>query len=155
MAPSSRKTRKAQAAMEYLTTYGWAVLVVMIVGIILWELGILSPGGQSAHSSIGFPRIKPQMALNSMNASGYFMGVFTNGAGGPIIFESVTCGGLDLTYPTYPVGFGDNFDVNGSCGLTGGVGDPFSVDIILTYNVSVGGGIVTHIDAGTLNGPIE
>lgn len=155
MTPISRKSRRAQAAMEYLTTYGWAVLVVMIVGIILWELGILSPGGQSAYSSIGFPRIKPQMALNSMNESGYFKGVFTNGAGGPVFFESVTCQGLDLTFPAYKVGFGDNFDVNGSCGFTGALGNPFSVDITLTYNVSVGGGLVSHIDVGTLNGPIE
>ncbi len=35
--------RKAQAAMEYLITYGWAVLVMLIVVGVLFYLGIFSP----------------------------------------------------------------------------------------------------------------
>jgi hypothetical protein len=35
--------RKAQAAMEYLMTYGWAILVVIIVLAALWSMGIFAP----------------------------------------------------------------------------------------------------------------
>ena len=36
---------RGQGAMEYLMTYGWAILVVMIVGIVMWQLGIFNMGG--------------------------------------------------------------------------------------------------------------
>jgi len=33
-----------QRAIEYLATYGWAVLVVIIVGVVLWQMGIFEAG---------------------------------------------------------------------------------------------------------------
>lgn len=36
--------RKGQAAVEYLTTYGWAILALIIVLAVLLSSGILSPG---------------------------------------------------------------------------------------------------------------
>ena len=35
--------RKAQAAMEYLITYGWAVLIMLVVIGVLFYLGVFSP----------------------------------------------------------------------------------------------------------------
>jgi hypothetical protein len=35
--------RKGQAAVEYLTTYGWALLVLVIVVAVLFSSGLLSP----------------------------------------------------------------------------------------------------------------
>jgi len=35
---------KGQGAMEILLTYGWAILVVIIVGVVLWQMGIFNPG---------------------------------------------------------------------------------------------------------------
>jgi hypothetical protein len=35
--------RKAQAAMEYLITYGWAVLIMLVVIGVLFYLGIFNP----------------------------------------------------------------------------------------------------------------
>lgn len=34
--------RKGQGALEYLTTYGWAVLVVISVGLIMWKFGLFN-----------------------------------------------------------------------------------------------------------------
>jgi hypothetical protein len=34
---------KAQSAMEYLMTYGWAILVIAVVLGVLYSLGIFSP----------------------------------------------------------------------------------------------------------------
>ncbi len=34
---------KAQAVMEFLTTYGFSIAIVTMVGIVLWNLGIISP----------------------------------------------------------------------------------------------------------------
>ncbi|HIE34505.1 MAG TPA: hypothetical protein EYP86_05140, partial [Candidatus Altiarchaeales archaeon] len=48
-----RVGKKGQGAMEYLMTYGWAILVVMIVGVVLWKLGIFG-GGASGNKATGF-----------------------------------------------------------------------------------------------------
>ena len=37
------KQIKAQSAIEYLTTYGWAILVIVIVLSVLFEMGLFSP----------------------------------------------------------------------------------------------------------------
>ena len=36
-------TRKGQSAMEYLMTYGWAILVIIIVIAVLFYIGVLNP----------------------------------------------------------------------------------------------------------------
>ena len=40
--------KKAQAAMEFLMTYGWAILIVLIVLAALFYLGIFSPRSPNA-----------------------------------------------------------------------------------------------------------
>jgi hypothetical protein len=45
---------KAQAAMEYLMTYGWAILIVIIVFAALWALGVFNPSTWSGSSAAGF-----------------------------------------------------------------------------------------------------
>ena len=35
--------RKGQSAMEYLMTYGWAILVIIIVIAVLFYIGVLNP----------------------------------------------------------------------------------------------------------------
>lgn len=52
-------TKKGQGAMEYLMTYGWAILVVIIVGVVLWQMGIFNPSGGTAPGMSGFGSIRP------------------------------------------------------------------------------------------------
>jgi len=40
--------RKGQAAMEYLMTYGWAILVILVVIGVLYWMGILNPKAPEA-----------------------------------------------------------------------------------------------------------
>ena len=44
-AENMKLKNKGQGAMEYLMTYGWAILVVMIVGVVLWQLGVFGGVG--------------------------------------------------------------------------------------------------------------
>ncbi len=39
---STDKRRKGQSAIEYLTTYGWALLAIVIVGAVLMNMGVFS-----------------------------------------------------------------------------------------------------------------
>ncbi len=36
-------SRKSQAALEYLVTYGWAILAIVIVAAVLWYIGFFNP----------------------------------------------------------------------------------------------------------------
>jgi hypothetical protein len=54
--------RKAQGAMEYMMSYGWAILAVMVVGGAVWQLGILNPGSAQPPTSTGFMAVKPLLA---------------------------------------------------------------------------------------------
>lgn len=35
------KMRKGQSAIEYLTTYGWALLAILVVGLAITQMGVL------------------------------------------------------------------------------------------------------------------
>ncbi len=41
---NSRRGDKAQSAMEYLMTYGWAILIIAVVLAVLFSLGVFSGG---------------------------------------------------------------------------------------------------------------
>ena len=49
--------RKGQSALEYIQTYSWGILVVLIVGIVLWQLGVFGPHS-GANTSSGFASMK-------------------------------------------------------------------------------------------------
>jgi hypothetical protein len=48
--------------MEYLMSHGWAILIVAVVGVSLWQLGVLKPGNSTPPTSSGFENIKPMLA---------------------------------------------------------------------------------------------
>ncbi len=44
---------KSQSAMEYLMTYGWAILIIAVVLSILFQLGVFSSGNFQPHAQAG------------------------------------------------------------------------------------------------------
>ena len=157
--------RRGQGAMEYLMTYGWAILVVMIVGIVMWQLGIFNMGGTTL-TSTGFAKIKPQLAATGIRADGSFNGVFTNGVGTSITIWSVNV--TDTASPnTYCVvdqtgiepnvtSAGQNFKVTGTdCVTAGKPGDLYTAAVSIDYTVSIGNIATNHTESGSLRGPME
>jgi hypothetical protein len=159
--------KRGQGAMEYLMTYSWAILVVLAVGIVMWKLGVLNLGGTITTTSTGFPRIKPQLAITSCNTSGYFRVTFTNGAGGPIIIGAY--GGMitvkdmkgnDCSVSNPEAGItqdvGEDFEITGTCSqMRGSTNNPYSMDILIRYNMSLPGAVVQHTDSGSIRGSME
>ncbi len=154
--------RKGQGAMEYLMTYGWAILVVMIVGIVMWQLGIFNMGGTTV-TSTGFAKIKPQLAGTGLDHTGVFKGIFTNGVGtniavtttGMVIREvgTETCGAYDVTPSA--IAAGQNFQITASGCVSGSAGDIYNVVVSIPYTVTVGGVQSDHTESGTVRGPME
>ncbi|MFH0861741.1 MAG: hypothetical protein V1875_01810 [Candidatus Altiarchaeota archaeon] len=169
--------------MEYLMTYGWAILVVMIVGIVMWQLGIFNIN-QGSTTATGFAKIKPQLAGSSFTGATRATNfVFTNGAGGTIRVQSVAIedlvnpaggtagictgalsilsnnarlidGNADAT--SVVVSQGENLRIQDTlCMAAGTVGETYNARIRINYVITVVGQRSTHTETGTLRGPVE
>jgi hypothetical protein len=50
--PEKRNT-KAQSAMQYITTYGWSLLIILVVAIAFFSLGIFNPSSSTSRAQSG------------------------------------------------------------------------------------------------------
>ncbi len=48
------KGKRSQSALEYMMTYGWAILIIVIVAVILYSMGIFNPSSSLASTVTGF-----------------------------------------------------------------------------------------------------
>lgn len=66
---------RAQSAMEYLMTYGWALLVISIILITLFRLGVFGSGsllGTTCISISGYSCTTPTLSHSTGNLTFYF-----------------------------------------------------------------------------------
>ena len=90
--------KKGQHAMEHLMTYGWAILIVLVVGSVLLQMGVYSElvGGYGSDRSIGFTNTKVGIIDASIKCSvsenlSFFI---TNQAGATLVNVNVAGGGV-------------------------------------------------------------
>ena len=48
------KSKRSQSALEYMMTYGWAILIIVIVAVILYSMGIFNPSSSLVPTITGF-----------------------------------------------------------------------------------------------------
>ena len=48
------KSKRSQSALEYMMTYGWAILIIVIVAVILYSMGIFNPSSSISVTITGF-----------------------------------------------------------------------------------------------------
>jgi len=102
---------KGQAALEYMLTYGWAILVIMIVGLALWQMGLFNPPNPTPGCH-GFSQITVlDQKLNISASNGILTLVLSNDGGATMKIQS---GGIDASI----------FDIDCSC-YSGCSADPF------------------------------
>ncbi len=53
---------KSQSAMEYLMTYGWAILIIAVVLSVLFQLGVFSSGNFQPHAQAGACQVSRTVA---------------------------------------------------------------------------------------------
>jgi len=88
-APSSARSLKAQSAMEYLMTYGWALLVIAIVLSILVLLNPFSPPAGCRFDQVGFTCNSPAFGSNATDTYIY-LNVFNANNNNIRIFTGAT-----------------------------------------------------------------
>ncbi|MEC8339169.1 MAG: hypothetical protein VXZ40_00965 [Nanoarchaeota archaeon] len=97
-----KTNRKAQAAIEFLMTYGWMLLVVLIVGALIFsfvDFGGLLPN-QITFSSAN---IQPIVGDSFVTGTGTILVAFSYNGAQPIEFEHNSSGQHNVTY-----NFGDS-----------------------------------------------
>ena len=72
------KSKRSQSALEYMMTYGWAILIIIIVAVILYSMGIFNPSSSVTFTSSGFAPFTVSSSL--CNNLGYKIAVIA----GPI-----------------------------------------------------------------------
>jgi len=154
----SKTNRKGQAATEFLMTYGWAILAIVIVAAVLWNMGVFK--GQCAKTApvqVFGSGEQLQVSDWSLDANNDLTLQIKNLAGNDLSINSGTMY-LPSTYTTVANGtLGSNVSVSsgGSASVTiagngtGNSGDCFTGTVNLAYSVTDG---VSHTVSGTIRG---
>jgi hypothetical protein len=147
---------KAQSALEYLMTYGWAILIVIIVGAALYALGVFNPGTFTGQKSTGFSAV--QMDDFKLDTDGNLTLQIGNRRGRTITILNVnaTFGQDQKTNVTAGCQLlGPNEECTTTVGQFAGVtlGSSYDMEVEILYEDSKTG--VIHTDFGTVSGAIE
>ena len=131
--------RKGQCAMEYLMTYGWALLVIIIVGAALFALGVLNPATYQQRRCNGFQYFT--YMDQRLTTSDYIIHV-RNGVH-KIAIQGMSVGGVpntaNLTVSDSDIQQGDEFTIKTTDIPTVTAGTNYdSLQVTITYDVQSG-----------------
>lgn len=84
------KTTRGQAALEYLITYGWAILAIVIIAGVLWYFGVFNPAKWTGDKQCGgFDSFVCQDF--KMNTTGVLTMVLNNKVGAAVTVSTSGC----------------------------------------------------------------
>jgi hypothetical protein len=157
--------KKGQAAMEYLMTYGWAIIIVIIVAAALYALGLFNPQSYMQDTATGFSNIgKPATGSWQLLSSpaGSFTVLLGNQAGYGVNVTSVTvtsgataCTAVQLNSKSgigagIDIGIGLDFNITATCGAPAS-GAAYSIDIDMSGTNDKG---LSFADSGRVTGTV-
>ena len=150
------RNMRLQSAMEYLMTYGWAILIIAVVMVALFSLGILggNPLGTSCIAQSGYICQSPVLHGNTLTATvGQATG--NNWVGTNVFWVNQGTSTTGLGTAACPAASGNTFQTNG--GFICAASTPatgFSIysggTQSLTFQVTGAGPGVGAADAGQL-----
>lgn len=143
------KRNKSQAAMEFLMTYGWAILVVLAAISALAYFGVLSPEKFLPEKCV----LEPGLACiaHKVETSQVTM-VITNSKGNTIILNTITVGSCSTTFNKEMLSGTDFKFVVTGCN-NGVQKDKFKADITIAYTLKDTN--LTKTAYGNINTKIE
>ncbi len=176
-----KKSKKAQSGMEYLMTYGWAVLVVGIIVLLLLSLRVLDVDWWSVKnevwmlSSFGIPDFKASPYTPSPSTTSVLIFQLINNRGTNVTVNDITMddiqvgslgGGIyvwDCPTPstcylnstTFPFNMtpGKRLIVNGTISVPGEVNTVFTSKVQIKYTSPRS--TLEHRETGMMRGRIE
>ncbi|MCX6695433.1 MAG: hypothetical protein NTU61_03980 [Candidatus Altiarchaeota archaeon] len=147
-----RKRAAGQSSLEFLMTYGWALVIIIVVLVLVWQWGFFSIGETVTPGSFGFWGVEPKDFIMHQNGILELSLINKVGANVTVIYYNVSMGNRRCTCDPgdacAPVGCvftirPDNIQkisMNGLQSFQGG--KRFEVSFIVLYNDSRTGGVV-------------
>ena len=136
-------THRSQSALEYMMTYGWAILVIVIVAALLYALGIFSPSSYISTSITGFSGV----TVSTASVSPTEVGIQVQDITGNTI--QITAVNATLNGKTYTSFICDQTTIieggNTECFVSGNFGSAASISSV---HVSIG-----YLSLGIFNVP--
>ena len=130
------KRLKAQSAMEYLMTYGWAILIIAVVLGALFSLGVFSGSSLLGTSCIASPGYYCQNPVLVGNTLTFNFGQNT----GATVYNAILCAEPQSQSPSQSISaliFGGN-NCTAPNALTLASGQTISPSIPLSFSGSIG-----------------
>jgi hypothetical protein len=134
---------KGQTAIEYLMTYGWAILIILIVAGVLAYYGIFAPSGFLGPTARGFGQLQVLNPWSLSAATGILTLNVENRVGGTINITTLnmTLDGNPYTSSVSPqvqITSGENKIVPGTFSIPPlhNKGDSYTATITIYYNYS-------------------
>lgn len=125
--------KKGQAAMEFLMTYGWAILVVLVAIGALAYLGVLSPSKHIPESCI----FSQGIACLDFKVTPTVVNIYLqNGFAQDIDLHEVTAGNCNAAVIGQRLADLSRILVNLTSCNNGIVGDRYKEDIIISYSLA-------------------
>ena len=163
---SVHRNLKGQGAMEYLMTYSWAILVVAIVGMVLWQIGVFDT--PEAAIPTGWSTLKPMPPTIVYSAAGNSFDVgFINVAGSTIRITdadinetisgeacgSVTVNGVNMSGDV-TMEAGGEFKVTADCPAKDKK-ESYDLVIAIRYIALLPDSTTHHVETGYIKGMVE
>ncbi|MEM4347143.1 MAG: hypothetical protein QW802_00965 [Candidatus Altiarchaeota archaeon] len=158
--------KKGQGAMEYLMTYGWAILVVLIIGVALWYMGVFNVGTGGVNRASGFSKMKvADPTIQYSDSGNFFKFMIINGAGTGVENINATIIGGDYGCNTTGI-VNKTILVEGEtteiwfgkctgCSCTKSRGSAFLAQVQINYTQSIMGTVYQRSDTGIISGTVE
>ena len=147
-------SRRSQSSLEYIATYGWAILIIVVVAALLYSMGIFSP---SPSLSLSVTGLSPFTFITQQCGSGGFVLVLGNSAGSVIEIKNASIvrpsgiNGSDLVGINQSVAPDSDFNLifyNSSCPVPGVF---YTVNIEINYTITTPFGPQKSISKGVIS----
>ncbi len=157
--------KKAQTSLEFLMTYGWAILIVLVIVVVAWQWGFFNPRGVVKPGYSGFWGVEPvdfgykengDLELSLENEVGGGINITVIEARGGTVIYSDTDPGTHMSDGAYiPSGSRSIYSLPGTTsGLQGGaIGSGYELFLSIQYNDSRT--LEVYRSSGKLWGSIE
>lgn len=149
-------SEKAQSAMEYLMSYGWAIFIVVILAAAFYGLGLFNPIMFSGRTVTGFQVLGTPLDWELKSTDGKFILNMENGRlSTPLTIRTITATIGDQSTSYSPADLvlepGQSKQIEFETASVLKPGTTYSIRIAIVYN----SGGLDHTEIGTVTGQVN
>jgi len=130
--------RKGQGSLEFMMTYGWVILIVLIALVVMWQLGLFNISSRIEPGTFGFWGVI--VHDNKLDNAGFFKVTLLNNVGGNVTLleYNVTIDRTSILMPcsggcVLEPGKTKNIDLPQEAKWTSPAGQRYDADMAITY----------------------